>query len=146
MPEISLREITADSVRAVCALDVTRVQRTYVAANSLSIAQAYFEPCAWFRAIYSDETPIGFVMLHADPEKGEYFLWRFMVDAAHQRRGYGRRALDLVVDHVRAQPGARELRSSYVPGADGPADFYRRCGFVETGGTENGEVVIRLDL
>jgi hypothetical protein len=43
-------------------------------------------------------------------------------------------------------PGARELLSSYVPGAEGPADFYRRCGFVETGDTENGEVVIRLDL
>jgi diamine N-acetyltransferase len=146
MPAISLREVTADSVRAVCALDVTREQRRYVAANSVSIAQAYFEPCAWFRAIYADETPIGFVMLHAEPEKEEYFLWRFMVDAAYQRQGYGRRALDLVVEHVRAQPGARELLSSYIPGPDGPADFYRRYGFIETGATENGEVPIRLDL
>jgi diamine N-acetyltransferase len=59
-----------------------------VAANSVSIAEAYFEPCAWFRAIYADETPIGFVMLHAEPENEEYFLWRFMLDAAYQRQGY----------------------------------------------------------
>ena len=98
MPEISLHEITATSVRAVCALDVSPEQRSYIAANAVSIAQAHFEPCAWFRAIYADETPIGFVMLHQDPEKEEYFLWRFMVDTAYQRHGYGRRALDLVAE------------------------------------------------
>ena len=108
------------------ALDVSPEQRSFVAANAVSIAQAHFEPCAWFRAIYADETPIGFVMLHEDPEKEEYFLWRFMVDAAYQRHGYGRRALDLVAEHVRTQPGARELVSSYIPGSAGPADFYRR--------------------
>ena len=146
MPVISLREVTAKSVRAVCALDVSPEQRSYVAANAVSIAQAHFEPRAWFRAIYADETPIGFVMLHEDPERGEHFLWRLMVDAAHQGQGYGRRALDLVADHARAQPGARELLSSYIPGPDGPADFYRRYGFIETGDIEDGEVVIRLDL
>ena len=146
MPVISLREVTAKSVRAVCALDVSPEQRSYVAANAVSIAQAHFEPRAWFRAIYADETPIGFVMLHEDPEKEEYFLWRLMVDAAHQGQGYGRRALDLIADHARAQPGARELLSSYIPGPDGPADFYRRYGFIETGDIEDGEVVIRLDL
>jgi diamine N-acetyltransferase len=146
MPEISLREVTAKSVRAVCALDVSPEQRSYVAANAVSIAQAHFEPRAWFRAIYADETPIGFVMLHEDPEKEAYFLWRLMIDAAHQGQGYGRRALDLVADHARAQPGARELLSSYIPGPDGPADFYRRYGFIETGDIEDGEVAIRLDL
>jgi len=146
MPVISLREVTAKSVRAVCALDVSPEQRSYVAANAVSIAQAHFEPRAWFRAIYADEMPIGFVMLHEDPERGEHFLWRLMVDAAHQGQGYGRRALDLVADHARAQPGARELLSSYIPGPDGPADFYRRYGFIETGDIEDGEVVIRLDL
>jgi len=146
MPEISLQEVTATSVRAVCALDVSPEQRSYVAANAVSIAQAHFEPCAWFRAIYADETPIGFVMLHEDPEKEEYFLWRFMIDAAYQRHGYGRRALDLVAEHLRAQPGARELVSSYIPGPAGPADFYRRYGFKETGDIEDGEVVIQLDL
>jgi diamine N-acetyltransferase len=145
-PEVSLREITGDSVRAVCALDVRPQQRSYVAANAVSIAQAYFEPRAWFRAVYADETPVGFVMLHDDPEEQKYFLWRFMIDAEHQGRGYGRRALDLVVEYVRARPGAHELLSSYVPGDDGPAVFYRRYGFVETGQVEGGEVVIRLDL
>jgi diamine N-acetyltransferase len=145
-PEVTLREVTAETVRAICALEVRPEQRGYVAPNAVSIAQAHFEPKSWFRAVYADDTPVGFAMLHEDSEKPEYYLWRFMVAGEHQGKGYGRRALDLVVAHVRDQPGAEELLSSYVPGDDGPAEFYRSYGFVETGEVEEGELVIRLRL
>lgn len=145
-PEVTLREVTAETVRAVCALDVAPAQRAYVAPNAVSIAQAHFEPRAWFRAIYASKTPVGFVMLDENPDAGEYFLWRLMVAAEHQGNGYGRRALDLVVERVRGLPSARELLSSYVPGDDGPARFYRSYGFVETGELDEGEAVIRLEL
>jgi diamine N-acetyltransferase len=144
--DVTLREITAETVRAICALEVGPEQRGFVAPNAISIAQAHFEPNAWFRAVYAGEEPVGFVMLYEDLKKGEYFLWRFMVAAVHQGKGYGKRALDLVVERVRALPGATELRTSYVPGEQGPRDFYLRYGFVETGEVEEGERVIRLDL
>ena len=143
---VTLREVTAETFRAVCALEVASTQRGYVAPNAISIAQAHFEPKAWFRAVYAGEEPVGFVMLHEDTEKPEYFLWRFMVAAQHQGKGYGRRALDLVVEHVRSLPGARVLGSSFVPGEHGPQAFYVRYGFVETGEVDEGEHVIRLDL
>ena len=57
---VSLREVTADTVRMICRLDVSEEQKHFVAPNAVSIAQAYFEPKAWFRAIYADETPVGF--------------------------------------------------------------------------------------
>jgi diamine N-acetyltransferase len=144
--QVTLREVTGETVRAVCALEVAPEQRGFVAPNAFSIAEAYFEPKAWFRAVYAGETPVGFVMLHDDPDAGEYFLWRFMIAAEHQGRGYGRQALDLVVAHVRTRPGATALLSSYVPGDAGPGEFYRRYGFVETGEIDEGERVIRLDL
>ena len=142
--DVTLREITAETMRAVCDLDVRPDQRDYVAPNTFSIAQAYFEPKAWFRAVYAGETPVGFVMLHDDPEQGKYFLWRLMIDAEHQGKGFGRRALDLVVEHVRERPGAHELLSSYQRGGEGPGGFYRAYGFLETGEIAHGEVVIRL--
>lgn len=144
--EVNLREITADTVRAICALEVAPGQRDYVAPNAVSIAQAYFEPKAWFRAVYDGETPVGFVMLHVDPEGEEYYLWRFMIAAEHQRRGVGRRALELVVEHVKTLPGATALSSSFVPGDSGPRAFYLEYGFVETGEVDHGEHVIRLAL
>jgi hypothetical protein len=38
---VSLREITCDPVRAVCALEVGPDQRGFVSTNALSIAEAY---------------------------------------------------------------------------------------------------------
>jgi diamine N-acetyltransferase len=144
-PVVTLREITAETVRAICALEVAPEQRGFVAPNAVSIAQAHFEPKAWFRAVYAGDELVGFVMLYEDPEEHEYFLWRFMVAAEHQGKGYGQRALDLVVERVR-RLGATELRTSYVPGEAGPRDFYLRYGFEETGEVDGGEHVIRLEL
>jgi diamine N-acetyltransferase len=85
-------------------------------------------------------------MLEIDPESAEYFLWRFMIAGEHQGHGYGRHALDRVVEHVRELPGATKLVSSFVPGEHGPRDFYLRYGFVETGELDEGEHVIELAL
>lgn len=144
--EVALRELTGETVRAICELEVAPEQRGFVAPNAVSIAQAHFEPKAWFRGIYAGAVPVGFVMLSVDTDAEEYFLWRFMIAAEHQGKGYGRRALDLVVEYVRTLPGARELVSSFVPGDAGPRGFYVGCGFEETGEVDHGEHVIRLSL
>jgi len=146
MNELSLREITHETVRAICDLEVAPEQTEFVASNARSIAEAYFQPKAWFRAIYAGGTPVGFVMLYDDPEEARYFLWRFMIAAEHQGKGYGKAALDRLVDYVRNRPNATELRCSYVPGEAGPGAFYAKYGFVETGELLHGENVISLAL
>jgi diamine N-acetyltransferase len=144
--DVTLREITADTVRSVCNLSVSENQKKLVAANALSIAQAYFAREAWFRAIYADETPVGFVMLHDDPEKSEYFLWRFMIDAHYQGLDFGRRAMELLIDHVKTRPNAGELLTSVIQKDGGAQGFYEKLGFALTGEHEDGEAVMRLEL
>lgn len=143
---VSLREITNDTLGAVLRLKVSPEQEQFVANNAVSIAQAHFEPKAWFRAIYADETPVGFVMLYDDPDKPEYFLWRYMVDSRYQRHGFGRRALELLIDHVRTRPNARKLLLSYVPAEGSPEPFYAQLGFVNTGEVDDGENIMELGL
>ena len=143
---VALREVTGETVRAVCILQVAPEQRGFVAPNAVSFAEAMFEPKAWFRAVVADDVPVGFVMLSLDPDGPEYYLWRYMIDARYQGRGYGRAALALVVDHVRTLPGATELLVSWVPTPGGPEPFYRGLGFEPTGGVDEGEVVARLRL
>lgn len=143
---VTLREITADTVRAICGLRVSPGQEGFVAPNAVSIAEAHFSPIAWFRAIYADETPVGFVMLADDGEKGEYFLWRLLIAADWQGRGYGRRALEHLIAYVLTRPNARELLTSYVPGEGSPRDFYRKLGFEDTGELDEDELVMRLPL
>jgi diamine N-acetyltransferase len=146
MSEISLREITAETVGVVCGLEVAPEQTEFVASNARSIAEAHFQPKAWFRAVYAGEEPVGFVMIFDDPEAGRYFLWRFMIAAEHQGKGYGKAALDLLVEYVRSRPNASELQCSYVPGDAGPGDFYTKYGFAETGEVVHGENVVSLAL
>jgi diamine N-acetyltransferase len=149
---VTLREITADSVVAVIKLSVTEYQNRFVAPNAVSLAQALFAPEAWYRAIYLDEEPVGFVMLSDDslrqpmPDAPEVGVWRFMVDAKHQRQGVGRAAMRLVIDHVRSKGIFRKLELSYVPGEGGPEQLYLSMGFRPTGEVDEGEIVMELLL
>ena len=143
---VSLREVTSDTVRAICRLEVSEEQKHFVAPNAVSIAQAYFEPKAWFRAIYADETPVGFLMLYDNPDEQEYFLWRYMIDARYQKMGFGKKAMDLLLEHIRTRPGAHELRLSCHPGEEGPEPFYRQYGFARTGEWLGEEVEMRIDF
>jgi diamine N-acetyltransferase len=143
---VELREVSGETVRAICSLKVAPDQEAFVAPNAVSIAEAYFHPTAWFRAIYADGEPVGFVMLDDDASKSSYNLWRLMVADGFQGRGYGRRAVELLIDYVRSRPGATTLTTSWVPGEHGPAEFYRKLGFVPTGEMDGGEVVGRLAL
>lgn len=144
--EVSLRPIDRDNVRTVAELTVSPHQTGFVAPNAVSIAQASVTDESWLRAVYAGETPVGLVLLFQGTEEPTYYLWRFMIDARYQGRGYGRRAMGLLVDHVRTLPGAVRLLLSYVPLPGGPGDFYRALGFVETGKVEDGEVEAALDL
>ncbi|HLE99528.1 MAG TPA: GNAT family N-acetyltransferase [Gaiellaceae bacterium] len=143
--EVTLREITSETVRKVTALAVAPEQEGYVASNAVSIAEAYFEPKAWFRTIAAGEELVGFVMVHRDPDARVFYVWRFMIDARHQGRGFGRRAMELVLAEARSD-GAPAVTLSVVPGERSALDFYRRLGFEETGAVHGGEVVMRLEL
>jgi diamine N-acetyltransferase len=151
MPErganVTLREVTRENLRDVLMLKVAPEQERFVASNAVSIAQAHFHPeIAWFRAIYADETPVGFLMLHDEPATSTYYVWRFMIDHQFQKLGYGRRALELLLGHVRSRPGATALTLSHVPGDGDPSLFYQRLGFAHTGEEDDGELVMRLEL
>lgn len=143
---VSLRQITPGNMRAVMQLAVTKEQEQFVAPNPVSIAQGAYEPLAWLRAIYADETPVGFVMLYDDPFTPEYYLWRLMIDASYQRMGFARQALQQVIDYVLTRPNAAELLLSYVLAEGSPQPFYASLGFVDTGEVHEGENVMKLDL
>lgn len=148
--QIHLREITRETVTAVCKLDAGDDHKQ-VAPNSVSIAQAHFQGEAWFRAVYAGDQLVGFVMLYDPtlverPEEPDFFLWRLMIDKAHQGKGYGRAVVEALVDHVRTRPGARRLLVSHVIGAERLPGFYQSLGFVYTGAEDAGELVMERRL
>jgi diamine N-acetyltransferase len=134
----------------VCKLDAGDGGKQ-VAPNPVSIAQAYFSPEAWFRAIHAGGELVGFVMLYDHtlseaPEEREFFLWRLMIDRRHQGKGYGHHAVERLVAHVRTRPAAERLLVSHVKDADRLASFYQSLGFRYTGKEDDGELVMARDL
>ncbi len=154
MPVVQLREITDDNRDAVLALRVSAEQDEYVGGVAQSLAEAveYPEAKAWYRAVYADDEPVGFVMISdgiTDPDPtllGPYYLWRLLIDSRYQGRGYGSAAIDRVVEHVRSRPDAEVLLVSCHVGPATPIPFYERYGFVLTGEVHEGEPVLALDL
>ncbi|HMN46869.1 MAG TPA: GNAT family N-acetyltransferase [Povalibacter sp.] len=153
MPVITLREITADTVRQITSLSVRPEQAHFVAGNAISLAEALFSQEAWYRAIYQGESPAGFVMLRDEtlranpPSQPKVGLWRFMIDARFQGQGTGKAGLEQVISHVRSKQVFASLSTSYVPGPGCPEPFYRRFGFRPTGKfNAKGEVMLELIL
>jgi diamine N-acetyltransferase len=143
---VSFREVTEETVVPICKLSDTlsEAQTKMVAPNAISIAQAHFNKYAWFRAIYANDTPVGFIMLYDNSEEPEYYLWRLMIAGPYQGMGFGARAIELLVDYVRTRPGVKELKVSCGEGEASPEAFYTKLGFKRNGEMDEGEVVLSL--
>ena len=143
---LSLREITKETVKSILALKVAEDQEDLVGDNGNSLAQALFEEKAWYRGIYAGDEPVGFMMLSIDREKPEFYLWRFMIDAAHQKKGYGKRSMELLIEEVRARPEAKELTLHVMDLPHSAVSFYEALGFRLTGEKDEDELVMSLPL
>jgi diamine N-acetyltransferase len=88
------------------------------------------------------------MMLQFDPDDDDdrpFQLWRLMIAAEHQGKGYGRQAVLLGIEECRRR-GATELFTSWVLGEGGPEGFYLGLGFEPTGEWDDDEKVARLPL
>ncbi len=153
MSEINVhfKELTSKTVLDVCRLSYTLSppHQNMVADNAVSIAQAHFSDKTWFRAIYDRDTIIGFIMTHTGSDFDDgidvpgVFLWRFMIGGSYQGKGYGRKAIELLVQDLVGQ-GFQELETSCGQGEGSPEGFYRKMGFVATGEMFDDEIGLIL--
>jgi diamine N-acetyltransferase len=143
--DVSLREVTKETLFAVLALEVAPEQRDYVSANAKSIAEAHFEPRAWFRAIAAGDELVGFAMVYRDQDEREFHIWRFMLDARHQGHGYGRRAAELLLEEARSD-GYEAVTLNVRPGEHSALGFWENVGFEDTGQVQHGQLLLRLKL
>jgi diamine N-acetyltransferase len=116
-----------------------------------------WRPAAEPFAVYSDDELVGFALLfpfagdvddESIPEPGTergMVLVRLMIDRRFQGRGYGRDALEAIVENVRDR-GLPTVRLSVVPENEQALEFYRRNGFTETGAIHGGEIVMERRL
>ncbi|KAG0200511.1 hypothetical protein BGX28_006440 [Mortierella sp. GBA30] len=154
---ISLREINKENWREIVDLKVSDSQTEILATNLKSLCESHYAEDAWVRGIYADDTtPVGFLMMSLWAPEEWYAVWRFMIDGKYQGLGYGRRAIQLAIKHVKeTYPDAKLLQLSSVgpegrknvSAKDSPYKFYAGLGFKDMGGLDDlGEIDMGLDL
>ena len=143
---VHLKPVTTENFEACIRLYVEDSQKSFVATNIYSLAQAYVNPKTAFPyAIYNDDELVGFAMLCIDDEQNEYEIWRFMIDAKFQGKGYGRAALMLLIDHMKSL-GVKALYLDHAPDNAAAAHLYGSAGFEPCGHCEDGAVLRKLML
>lgn len=142
---VTLRPITRDNWIDCVSLTVSQEQRQFIASNAFSLAQAAYEPECTPLAVYAGETMVGFVMYVLDPDDGNWWIYRLMIDAKHQGNGYGRAALDLAIARIK-RPNCNKVVISIEPANDVARRLYEARGFRATGAQINGEDVLELAI
>lgn len=148
MPEVTLRELTPDTWAEAVKLQVADEQANYVATNLESIAWSRYEPDLTPVGVYAVDEMVGFILYGKWPEEPHRWgVARIMIDKHHQGKGYGKAAMQAVIDLVRERdPLAIGLKLAYVPGNEVARSMYRSLGFRETGEYMGDELVTALDF
>jgi diamine N-acetyltransferase len=159
---ITLKAVNGKNVWELLKLQVSDDQRSFVAGNDTSIVEAYTAITgnghAFPFGIYDEATPVGFLMIGFDvddywddaPEiaKGNYNLWRLMIDKTYQGKGFGREAVSLALVFIKSFPcgEAEYCWLSYEPENEAARRLYGSFGFSETGEMDGDEVIAVLRL
>lgn len=159
---LRLEKVNGKNVWDILKLTVEEGQKDFVANNDISIIEAYTaitaNGFAFPFGIYENETPVGFLMIGFDIDdywddapaiaKGNYNLWRLMIDKAYQRRGFGKEAVQLALDFIKSLPcgKAEYCWLSYEPENEVARQLYRSFGFTETGELDGEELIAVLRL
>ena len=159
---LKLEKVNGKNVWDILKLRVTKEQENFVASNDISIIEAYNaitgNGYAFPFGIYENDTPIGFLMVGFDTDdywddappvaKGNYNLWRLMIDEKYQNKGYGKESLRLALEFVKSFPcgKAEYCWLSYEPENIVARQLYRSFGFAETGEMDGEEMIAILKL
>ncbi len=158
---VSVEPVTGETWRDVASLRVTESQRAFVAESAYYLCLCCYgdlwHPLA-VRAntvqaqgaradnARAESTVVGFLMWAIDPEDRSCWLGGILIDRDHQRRGYGRAAVEAAMRRLRDEQEVTGFALSYEPDNVVARGLYRSLGFEETGEREDDEIVARLRL
>jgi diamine N-acetyltransferase len=150
MDALTLEELSADTAQQANTLELLPGQErfenpvTYEQAdNTIDVTNT------WSRVIRSGDEVVGFVRAYFDPDFATDELrccvWRVSVSASAQGKGVGRFAIEAVKEEA-LRRGFDHLSVLWQAGDEGPGNFFRKLGFIETGQSGYGDVIGSLPL
>ena len=106
---------------------------------------------------YGDTTAVGVIAVNYETlEEGHYLnndtkvyeVWSLYIDKEHQGKGYGKAAMEKMIELLRTMPNrmADYVYLAYEAENEAARKLYTSLGFVETGDDDCGSIVARLVL
>jgi len=140
---ITLKEITRDNFWDCISLEVDPEQVEFVTSNAVSIAQSKVQPECIPMAVYDDDLMVGFVMYCIDEDDSEYWIYRMMIDKNHQSKGYGKNAMELLLEKIKEDKSRNKIFLG-VHKESVAANMYKSFGFEFNGQVFGKEHIMRL--
>lgn len=144
---ITLREIDKNNWYVAAKLKVSDEQKNFVAPNWYSLLEVlYSEGESYSRGIYDGDEMVGYTMMGQDNASKRCYIVRLMISDQHQGKGYGRAAMKLMIEDLKARYQPDSIYISFEPENRTARKLYESFGFVDTGEIDSGELVFRLPL
>lgn len=133
---LHLQPITKDNWIKAISLRVKEDQVNFVASNAVSLAQLNFLENFHAQGIYDGETMVGFTLYGIDEDDHEYWIYRMMIDQNFQDKGFGKQAVELVIEDIKARKENHHtcITLSYEPENTKAKYLYEKMGFSEVEG------------
>lgn len=146
MAEVELKEIDRESWEECMRLVLRLEQGGLVAPHRYQDPQFAAEPSFVQLGIYHEGRMVGYAMYGQDPDDGEWWIYRLMIDEDHQGKGLGKAALAAIIDRLKKQHGCKQVFMGYRPENYVAAALAWTMGFERTGQMLQGEYIVKRDL
>jgi len=111
-----------------------------------SLAEAFADKVSICKAIYHDETLVGFIMFDYNQKEHKGYISRLMIEDKHQGNGFGTRALEMAIEQLIKNKDIECIQISYHPDNIKAKKSYAKVGFIETGDFVDGETIAIIDV
>lgn len=134
---IHLEKVEGNDYRKFTSLKVKDEQKRYVASNVgiLAKAYAYYNDSIVY-GIYNDATAVGLALVREYQDDNCYIFDQLMIDEKYQGNGYGKKAIELILNDLKNKNKFKNFFLCYVEGDDAAKNLYTSFGFEHTGDIE----------
>jgi len=128
---VRLVDVDAGNRDAIVRLELAPSQREFLPDTESSLEMASRYPDARALGVAVGDHIVGFALIGIDESTGYWKVFRLLVDVAMQRRGIGRRAMELLLERLRDRHGADHVLVAYQDHNEVARRLYASLGFVE---------------
>lgn len=142
---ILFKEITKENFWDCIELAVSKDQADFVTSNAISIGQSKVQPECIPLAVYDNDIMVGFIMYCIDEDDGEYWIYRIMIDEKYQSKGYGKKALEKLLEVIKQDESHNKIFLGVHKDSIYAVKMYESFGFIFNGEVFGSEHIMRLD-